>query len=196
MIATHITFGAYGFWLPNDPRGSWSDTVRSPELLRHGAATKTIETQSVAHVPHDHARRLAAKADLKFKPVRFTGIQARAIGRGFAAYAAQSGLTIHACAIMPDHIHLVVAEHRLTPKSLTIQLKGHAVRQLVEEGIHPLADHQREDGRVEKCFATGEWIVYLDTANDVLRATQYVEENPEKGGLRRQTWWFVKPFQP
>jgi hypothetical protein len=22
MLASHIIFGAYGFWLPNDPRGS------------------------------------------------------------------------------------------------------------------------------------------------------------------------------
>lgn len=25
----HAIFSAYGFWLPNDPRGSWSDFVRA-----------------------------------------------------------------------------------------------------------------------------------------------------------------------
>jgi hypothetical protein len=25
--ASHVIFGAYGFWLPNDPRGSWSTFV-------------------------------------------------------------------------------------------------------------------------------------------------------------------------
>jgi len=25
----HVIFGMYGFWLPNDPRGSWSDYVGS-----------------------------------------------------------------------------------------------------------------------------------------------------------------------
>jgi len=31
--AYHVIFGMYGFWLPNDERGSWSDFVGSWELL-------------------------------------------------------------------------------------------------------------------------------------------------------------------
>jgi hypothetical protein len=27
VIGYHIILGAYGFWLPNDPRGSWSNEV-------------------------------------------------------------------------------------------------------------------------------------------------------------------------
>lgn len=27
MLGAHVIFGAYGFWLPNDPRGSWSEFV-------------------------------------------------------------------------------------------------------------------------------------------------------------------------
>ena len=46
--AYHSTFSAYGFWLPNDSRGSWSDFVRSFELYLTGAATKTTETKSLA----------------------------------------------------------------------------------------------------------------------------------------------------
>src|SRR5438034_5148372 len=41
VLASHGIFTAYGFWLPNDPRGSWSDFVRSWELfLAGGFATK------------------------------------------------------------------------------------------------------------------------------------------------------------
>ena len=29
----HLIISAYGFWLPNDPRGSWSDFVGAWELL-------------------------------------------------------------------------------------------------------------------------------------------------------------------
>ena len=29
ILGFHVVFGAYGFWLPNDPRGSWSDFVGS-----------------------------------------------------------------------------------------------------------------------------------------------------------------------
>ena len=28
VIAYHLIYTTYGFWLPNDPRGSWSDFVR------------------------------------------------------------------------------------------------------------------------------------------------------------------------
>ncbi len=36
IVGYHIIFGMYGFWLPNDPRGSWSDFVGSWELYRFG----------------------------------------------------------------------------------------------------------------------------------------------------------------
>ena len=87
VIAYHVVFGTYGFWLPNDPRGSWSDFVGSWELLRFGPATKTDSRCSVAGHAHDHEARLAAKEALQRPAVQFTGIQARAIGRGFALLA-------------------------------------------------------------------------------------------------------------
>jgi len=110
IVGYHIIFGAYGFWLPNDQRGSWSVFVGSWELFRHGCAKRTTEDRSTAYVPHDHARRIAAKELLKYPPVQFTGLQARAVGRGFANYFKRSGLRVWACAILPDHVHLVVGE--------------------------------------------------------------------------------------
>jgi hypothetical protein len=38
-----VIWGTYGFWLPNDPRDSWSDFVGSWELVRFGKATKSLE---------------------------------------------------------------------------------------------------------------------------------------------------------
>lgn len=31
-LGSHIILSAYGFWLPNDPRGPWSDFVGAYEL--------------------------------------------------------------------------------------------------------------------------------------------------------------------
>lgn len=192
MLAAHVIFGAYGFWLPNDPRGSWSTFVGSWELFRYGgSATKTTAVQSLAHRKHDHGQRLAAKALLKRPAVKFTGHQAKAIGQGFQRYAAQSELRTLACAILPDHVHLVLARHRHAPKQLAIQLKGAATRRLVEVGLHPFAT----DNRPPPCFARGEWTVYLDTVDDIHRAIKYVEDNPLKEGLPRQTWPFVMPLE-
>src|SRR3954465_15787996 len=109
IVAYHVSFSAYGMWLPNDPRGSWSEFVGSWELFLAGRkATKTTEARSLAHVPHDHAARLGAKLALKRPPVEFNGLQARAVGEGFAEYVRKSGLVVWACAIMTDHVHLVV----------------------------------------------------------------------------------------
>ena len=105
----HIILSAYGFWLPNDPRGSWSEFVRSWELSRFGEATKVDHGRSVARVPHDRDLRLAAKQALKYPAVRFTGEQAVAIAKGFGRYVERSGVTIWACAILPEHVHLVLA---------------------------------------------------------------------------------------
>jgi hypothetical protein len=31
----HFILSAYGFWLPNDPHGSWSNTVRKFSLRKN-----------------------------------------------------------------------------------------------------------------------------------------------------------------
>ncbi len=82
-VGYHIIFGAYGFWLPNDPRGSWSDFVGAFELYKSGRATKTTERHSVAKLPHDREKRWTDKERLMFPAVTFTGIQARDIARRF-----------------------------------------------------------------------------------------------------------------
>ncbi len=76
VLAYHAIFGAYWFWLPNDPRGSWSDFVGSWELVRFGKATKTNSRVSVAGVTHDFHLRTEAKRALKHPPVQFSGRQA------------------------------------------------------------------------------------------------------------------------
>jgi REP element-mobilizing transposase RayT len=188
MIGYHIIFGAYGFWLPNDPRGSWSAFVGSWDLFRFGKATKTDVRHSVAAAPHDFKQRLAAKTALKRPPVQFSQLQIEAVGSGFGEYTSRSGLVIHACAVLPDHVHLVVAMHRLDPSKIAAQLKGAASAELNRRRLHPFEGN-------EKAFARGEWVVYLDTPDDMHRAIHYVENNPEKEGLPRQFWPFVTPFE-
>src|SRR6185312_2786246 len=195
IAAYHVIFGAYGFWLPNDPRGSWSEFVGSWELFRYGPATKTNETRSVALADHDVGNRLAAKQALKHPPVIFTGIQARAIARGFAEYVTHSGLIVWACAILPDHIHLVLARFRLDVEQVVIQLKGAATERLLAERLHPFGELRQADGRLPKCFARGEWSVFLDQPEDIPRSIVYVEDNPDKEGKKRQQWQFVTPFE-
>lgn len=194
MIGAHIIFGAYGFWLPNDPRGSWSDIVGSIDLYKAGRATKTTDTISRAYVPHDHTRRIEAKRLLKRPAVRFTGLQARDIGDAIGDFTKKSSVLVWACAILPDHVHLVLSAGRSHPRNVANQLKGQATRRLIETGRHPFLSMVSIDQRPPKCFARGEWSPFLDTPDDVFRAIEYVEQNPIKEGLPRQKWSFVQVF--
>src|SRR4051812_9033262 len=108
VLAYHCILGFYGFWLPNDPRGSGSDYIASWELFRYGAATKTHSRRSVAHKPHDYQLRLAAKRALKHPPVEISGRQALAVAQGFWTASQEAGYRLHACAILPNHLHLVI----------------------------------------------------------------------------------------
>jgi REP element-mobilizing transposase RayT len=194
VIASHVIIGMYGFWLPNDERGSWSDFVGSWELLRFGKATTVNVRHSLAKRPFDPLKRATALAALKYPPVVLTGVQARAIARGFADYAGKAKLSILVCAILPQHVHLVLTRHRLHVEQLINQLKGAATRQLIEEHLHPLERHQGTMSRPPKAFARGQWKVFLDTASDVERSIGYVDGNPQREHLPLQRWWFVRPF--
>lgn len=192
VLASHGIFSAYGFWLPNDPRGSWSDFVRSWDLLRFGKATKIDERRSVAHSSHDPKLRLVAKSALKFERLRFTGLQARAIARGFAKAADESGYQVLACAILPDHVHAVVRRHDRPIERILSHLKSRATQQLVAEGLHPFMQFSRPDGRFPSVWAHRLWKVFLDSNDDVARAIEYVRNNPLRENLKEQHWNFVQ----
>src|SRR5438105_2776106 len=111
IIAGHVIVSAYGFWLPNDQRESWSDFVRRWELLRFGPATKVTTRRSLAREPFDPALRAAAKRALMYPAVHFDGRQALAIAHGFQRAIQRTGCVVHACAILPEHTHIVFARH-------------------------------------------------------------------------------------
>jgi REP element-mobilizing transposase RayT len=191
VIAQHIIMTAYGFWLPNDPRGSWSDFVRQWEILLHGEATKTMERRSLARAPHDRQKRLDAKKSLRYDPVEFTGIQARCVGRGFAKAARESGYTIFACSILPSHVHLVVSRHQRLAEKIAGHLKARGTQELVAQSMHPFVEFTDSKGRFLSVWAHRSWKVYLDSYDDIDRAIRYVENNPIKDRKPAQHWSFV-----
>ncbi len=187
-IATHLVFGCYGFWLPNDPRGSWSRYVGSRRLLRFGPATWTPTRESLATQRHDVDSRLTAKKSLKYPVVTLSGIQARAVAKGIAAAVGESMYILHACSIMRDHVHMVVRRHNHSARRIIGHFKGRATQKLTQEGIHPLAEFSGPPTP----WARGGWFVHLDDENDVLAAIEYVSRNPLEAGLPSQKWSFVK----
>jgi REP element-mobilizing transposase RayT len=194
VLAFHSIFSAYGFWLPNDPRGSWSDFIRQWQLLRFGPATKTTQRHSVARAEHDILARLAAKQALQLPPVAFTGRQALAVGRGFAQACAEAGFAIHACSILPEHVHLVVARHQRRIERVISHLKSRATKCLAAEGLHPFAGRPASDAPLPSPWGRNGWNVYLNTREGILRAIRYVQDNPLKEGKPVQRWSFVTPY--
>ena len=189
----HVIFGTYGFWLPNDPRGSWSDFVASWELAQFGKATKSLERQDVDLSQWSEWRATAQKA-LKSPAVTLTGEQARAVGAGFAKGISKSRFTIWACSILPEHVHLVIARHTFQVEQIANLLKGEATKRLKAESLHPQARFVDAKGKLPSLWAERQWKVYLDTAEAIENAIHYVEENPIKEGKRPQKWSFVTPF--
>jgi hypothetical protein len=171
----HIVFGAYGFWLPNDPRGSGSSFVRSHHLHPFGEATKVRTRQSVANAVHDRTLRLAAKGALKYPAVRFTGLQARAVARGIANLLIELDLHCYACAIMPDHVHLVIGRHDMAIDRMAGFLKRAGTRGLNAEKLHPFEGISRRSGRVPSPWAGGQWCVFLNSPQEMWGRIRYVE---------------------
>jgi len=189
--AYHVIFTLYGFWLPNDPRGSWSDWIRSWELLRYGGPTKTNARYSVAKREHDHQKRVQAKRALQYPPVILNGLQARAVARGFARACAEAAYMIRACAIMPDHVHLVVTRHNRFVEQVVGHFKARATQHLKTENLHPFTSLVEGDDLPSPWAQGTGWVVYLDSREDIDRSIQYVENNPIREGLRPQNWRFV-----
>ena len=182
IIAFHSIFTAYGFWLPNEPRGSWSEFVASWELRRFGPATKVNVRRSIAAKPYDRSLKSRMQTALKSDPVHFTGEHAKCIGRSFA----ETPYVIHACAMLPEHVHLVLAHTERDIRKVAGHLKSMGTRALREMGYFadrsPWADHG--------------WNVFLNSPSDVERAIRYVERNPMREGKRQQRWQCVVPFDP
>ena len=189
----HVIFGTYGFWLPNDPRGSWSDFVASWELAKFGLATKSLERPGI-DLTQWAKWRAAAVRELKFPPVVLNGVQARAVGTGFANGVRKSRYAIWACSILPEHVHLVIGRSRYKVEQITNLLKGEATISIRGESLHPQSPYANAKGKIPSMWAEQQWKVYLDDETAIDNAIHYVEENPLKEGKPRQEWSFVTPF--
>lgn len=190
----HLIISAYGFWLPNDPRGSWSDFVESWELSKFGDATKVTGKRSYAHDPHDRELRLQAKQALKYPPVRFDALQRDVIALGFTSAVNEAHYGVHACCIGYDHAHLVIARHERLIERIAGHLKSKASMALRDAGCHPLRGFEVEQ-KIPTPWSVGKWDVWINDEAQLRSAIGYVERHPRKERLPDQHWKFVKPFE-
>jgi REP element-mobilizing transposase RayT len=194
ILGFHIICTTYGFWLPNDERGSGSDYVRAPHLQKFGPATRVTHGRSVAYRPFDREIRKLARETLRFPHVEWNGQQALAVAQGFKRELAAHGGKMLACAVLRDHFHVVVPPPRYDIRRFAGRLKSAATRQLSLEGLHPLQSYKSSRGNAPSPWARLPWVVFLFTNEDMRRGIRYVDDNPVKARLPRQKWSFVTPY--
>ena len=185
VIAYHLVWTAYGCWLPNDPRGSGSRTLRSDILTElgelHFGRKKLQPLGKVVRGFYKQAGDL-----LKHPLLTFDESERSLIAEAFAVVIAEQRYTCYACALMPDHVHVVIRKHKHTAEEMADKLKEASRARLIGAArravTHPtwIAGHG--------------WKVFLDHPEEIRRTIRYVVQNPEKGGLPAQSWSFVKPY--
>ena len=191
----HVILPHDGFWLPNDPRGSWSEFVARWELVRFGKSTRDREQTTLDQLDAEElAQREATQKALLYPPVSLTGRQALSVANGFCCHAHKCGYALWGCAILPQHTHLVMARHRYKVKQMVNLLKGTATKQLIHEGNHPMAGYAKNGEHPSQMWARGFWKVYLDSDTQIENAIAYVLDNPIKEGKPLQDWKWITPY--
>lgn len=180
----HLIWTAYGWWLPNDPRGSHSEEIRVERIadlgeLHHG--------RKVVQPPGCEIRRFygEAKEVLQHELLTFTDEEMRMIAGSFGAVIRSRQYACYACAVMPDHIHLVMRRHADKAEGMIEQFQTASRLFLIDVGLR----------RPEHPVWGGEgWKRFLNTREDIERVIRYVRENPLKARRPEQRWPFVRPY--
>jgi REP element-mobilizing transposase RayT len=180
IIAYHAIFTTYGTWLPNDPRGSFSKEIYNAELKALGEIEygrqdpqpprKTIKRFWVTSAPK-----------LSRRPYFINDSTRPIVAEGFAQVVERLDLIVHACAIMDDHVHMLVLRSKYQIEYLVNQFKGAATHAL---------------GLKVTPWTRGCWKVFVNDEGTFRSAVDYIEMNPIKAGLSLQNWRFVTQLPP
>ena len=184
VLAHHLIWVAYGWWLPNDPRGSTSNHIASDVLNDLGELH--IGRKQVQPASRDiRAFYDAARDVLQFPLLTFQKPELDAIARAFAGVVRSERYTCYACAVMPDHVHLVVRKHKHLAEQMIACFQSASREAVLNVGLR-FAHHPVWGGPG--------WKVFLDSTSDIWRTIQYVEDNPVKARLPRQQYPFVTEY--
>ncbi len=180
----HLIWTAYGWWLPNDPRGSSSQEIRAANIeplgdLHHGR--KVIQPSRDELLRFFEASRRALKHELlAFKPDDFP-----LIADAFAETCQRRKYTCYACAIVPDHVHILIRKHKEKAEEMMEHLQADSRRAVLASGLRK-AEHPVWGGPG--------WKVFLETRDDFERIVRYIARNPAQARLPAQDWAFVKRY--
>jgi len=184
VIGYHLIWTAYGWWLPNDPRGSGSHTIADSlsELgdIHHGRKAIQPTGREIRQF-YERAAEL-----LQHELLTFTEIERAIIAEAFGDVIERERYTCYACAVMPDHAHILIRKHRDTAEEMAGKLMEVSRLKLVATG-HRVPSHPT-------WLIGPAWSVFLEHPTDIHRTIGYIERNPIKIRLPPQKWPFVQPY--
>jgi REP element-mobilizing transposase RayT len=184
VIAHHLMWTLYGWWLPNDLRGSTSRVIRSDLVAELGELH--FGRKSVQPAGRDiRAFYEQAAAALKYPLLSFRAEEFASVARAIGHAVKECECTCYAAAIMPDHVHLVIRKHRDLGETMIEKIQALSRERLIEAGVreasHPI-------------WTRGGWKVFLDHPDEVRRTIRYAEDNPTKMRLQKQVWPWVTAY--
>ncbi len=181
VIAHHLIWTAYGYWLPNDPRGSMSKTIACDVIAElgklHYGRKKVQPSAREIREFHEQSRSVLKHPLLDFRVADFP-----AVAEALAEAIGEHRYTCYACAIMPDHVHILIRKHKHLAEDMLDNLQQTSRLRLRSLALRP-SDHPVWGGPG--------WKVFLDTPTDIRRTIEYIDENPPRWRLPRQHWPFV-----
>ncbi|MFL6765566.1 MAG: transposase [Sphingomicrobium sp.] len=180
----HLVWTAYGWWLPNDPRGSSSHEIRVEKVAQLGdlhPGRKPVQPSGrEIRDFYDQAR-----SALKHPLLTFDEADAQLIATSFVQVINEHRYTCYACAIMPDHVHALIRKHRDHAEAMIANLQEASRQRLIDAGRR---------GPRHPVWGGPGWKVFLYTPDDFVRVIEYIRQNPVKAGRPPQHWSFVKEY--
>jgi len=184
VIAHHLMWTAYGCWLPNDPRGSTSHSIASDRIAELGDLHYgRREVQPSSSTIREFQRQ--AKAALNHPLLKFGPDEIHTLADAFSETIIECRYTCYACALMPDHVHILIRKHKHKAEEMIENLQQSSRLRLRTVGSRS-SDHPIWGGPG--------WKIFLDRPEAVHRTIRYIEQNPVKWRLPRQSWSFVKEY--
>jgi REP element-mobilizing transposase RayT len=186
IIGHHLIWTLYGHWLANDLRGSGSEAVRDPKFAALGEVHRGRKPE---HLQPSRAELREfyreARPLLNFAPFWLDESMRQAVAEAVGEIVRRRPYTVWACAVLANHMHLVVRRHSddaIAIWNAIAEAAGSRLREFrdIADG-HPV-------------WAARPYKVYLRMPQEVRSRVAYVERNPEKEGLPRQKHEFVARY--
>ena len=184
VIATHIILVGYGHWVPNDPRGSHSKDVYIPHIAELGPLRNGPVTASPSSLA-SHGFYKRAHAALHHAIHWFSPEERDAIRDAFTQCHKEYRLTSYACAVLPNHIHILVRRHALRDKEIHALLKKCASDAVKRCGVLP-AEHP--------VFSAGIGTHFRSTPAQMYECVRYIMDNFPKHNLPMERYDFVREY--